>query len=249
VVIAPDFPGDHVSHIYSDDPAIKQRPVDESAEARPHQAASLMEAVAEGYHSFLDGIVDSESMGSFGMSMGGYTALAANSYSTRQTASVAIAPMCGIRSPIPQIGRLGKLLNVDDWKSNVSTFVLTGSVDALVIVDDVRELFDRMPSPKQLLILKDAGHLHWVDNAEQNHETMRLGYLSGQFPDPEIDGPALGKAFRPFSELCPAEHAADTMRAICLSQFRGILMGDTQAQHFLSNDLANTFAARGIAVE
>lgn len=249
VVVAPDFPGDHIALMYTDDPTIKDRPVDESAAARPQQAADVLDAIDASPDSFLKSVVDVSRIGSFGLSLGGFTALAVNSCSHRPSATVAIAPACGTRSPIPAIARLRHLLRLDNWKSDSATFLLTGSADALVIVDDVRELYEGIPSPKHMLVLKDAGHLHWADNAEQSHEQLRRDYLSGQFPDPELDGPAIGRAFRPFSELCPADHAVQTMRTICLAHFTGVLQGDLEAQEFLSDGLAASFEAQGIAVE
>lgn len=249
VVAAPDFPGDHISHMYSDNPLIKQKPIDESAAARPSQASVAIDRVISGRDEFLNSIVDPEQIGTFGMSMGGFTSLALNSVDDRQKASVAFAPMCGTRSPIPQISRLGALLQVNDWKSNVSTFIVSGGADALVIADDVRELYTRVPTPKRLAVLNLAGHVHWADNAELVHETLRASYMSPDFPDPEIDGPAVARAFRPFSELAPAEHAVDTMRAICLAHFEKYLKGSSEAAAFLENDLASALTGRGIDVE
>lgn len=249
IVASPDFPGDHITHMYSADPLIKKKPIDDSAAARPAQASTVIDRIVSGRNEFLTTIVNPEQIGSTGMSMGGFTTLALNSVDSRPKASVAVAPMCGVKSPLPQIQRLRHLLRVDDWKSNVSTFVLTGSADALVLVDDVRELYSRLPAPKRLAVLNLAGHLHWADNAEQFHEIMRLNYASGEFPDPEIDGPALAKAFRPFSELCPAEHGSATMQAICLAHFEKYLKGSAEAKAFLDNNLAETFALHGIDLE
>lgn len=143
-VAAPDFPGDHVSHTFGLDPLIAKQPIDESAKARPVQAAEVIELLAASDEDFIASVVDASKVGSFGMSMGGYTALAVNSESPRMKASVPICPMTGTRSMVAGIKRLSGLLRTDDWKSNVSTFVLTGSHDSFVIVDDVRELFERI---------------------------------------------------------------------------------------------------------
>ena len=248
VVAAPDFPGDHISYMYGDNPEIKTRPVDASAEARGRQAADVIESLASGTDEFTAGIVDGENIGSFGLSLGGFTALAANTASRKIKASFPVAPAWGTRSPLPQMVRLSRFLRLEEWKSPASTFVLTGGADALVIVDDVRELHELLPGPKRLAILKAAGHLHWGDNAELVHETLRHRYLSGDFPDPEIDGPAIGRAFRPFSELCPAQHAIDVMRSIGLAHFEANLNNNDEACTFLA-DLAGTLARRGIDLE
>lgn len=182
------------------------------------------------------------------MSLGGFTALSANTVSRRIKACFPIAPAWGSRGPVPQMVRLTRFLRLEEWKAPVSTFVLTGGADALVMVDDVRELHALLPEPKRLAILKGAGHLHWGDNAELMHETLRQRYLSGDFPDPEIDGPALGRAFRPFSELCPTQHAVDAMRSIGLAHFASTLCHNNEARAFLA-ELPGALAQRGIELE
>jgi dienelactone hydrolase len=248
VVAAPDFPGDHIRHMYGVNPEIKSTPVDASAEARGQQAAEVIECLASGADEFTACIVDPENVGSFGLSLGGFTTLAANTASRRIKASFPIAPAWGTRSPLPQMIRLTKFLRLEQWKAPASTFILTGGADALVIADDVRDLYARLPEPKRLAILRAAGHLHWADNAELMHETLRHRYLSGEFPDPEIDGPAVGRAFRPFSELCPAQHAVDTMRSIGLAHFAANLSNSVEARAFIAN-LPDALAQRGIDLE
>lgn len=249
VVAAPDFPGDHVTHTYGPNPLIRQAPIDESTKARPIQGAEVIELLAASSDALIASVVDATKVGSFGMSMGGFTTLAVNSESPRMKASVAFCPMTGHRTMVPGIKRLSGLLRTDDWKRDVSTFVVTGSDDSFVIVDDVRDLFERIAEPKRLAVLNRAGHIHWVDNAELVHETMRLRYESGAFPDPELDGPAMAAAMKPFAELCPAQHAVDVMRAITLAQFEANLKDIAEARRFLDQDLAETFAARGIDLE
>ncbi len=248
-VAAPDFPGDHVTHTFGSDPLVAKKTVDESARARPIQGAEIVERIAASTDAFISSIIDASQIGSYGMSMGGFTALAVNSESPRMKASVAVCPMTGTRGMIPGIKRLTGLLRTDDWKSDVSTFILTGSEDCFVILDDVRELFVKLGEPKRLAVLNGAGHIHWVDNAEMIHETMRARYAGGEFPDPEIDGPTLAKAMRPFAELCPAEHAQEVMRSITLAQFEANLKESNEAKAFLENDLAETFERRGIDLE
>ena len=248
-IVAPDFPGDNVRDTFGSDPLMAKRSIDESAKARPIQGAEIIEMLATSDDEFISSVIDASKVGSFGMSMGGYTTLAVKSESSRMKASVAICPMGGRRSMIAGVRRLSGLLRTDDWKSGVSTFVLTGSEDCFVIADDVRDLFERIVEPKRLAVLNGAGHIHWADNAEVIHETMRARYASGEFPDPELDGPELARRMRPFSELCPAWHATDTMYAITLAQFEAILKDKAEAKAFLENDLAGTFEARGIDLE
>lgn len=248
VIAAPDFPGDHIKYMYGANPEIKNSPVDRSAEARGRQAAEVIERLVSGADALMAHIVDPEKVGSFGLSLGGFTTLAVNTASGRIKASFPIAPAWGTRSPLPQMSRLTRFLHLEQWKAPASTFILSGGADALVIADDVRDLYARLPGPKHLAILKAAGHLHWADNAELMHETLRLRYLSGEFPDPEIDGPAVGRAFRPFSELCPAQHAVDAMRSIGLAHFAANLGDSVEARAFIA-DLPGPLSQRGIDLE
>jgi dienelactone hydrolase len=192
--------------------------------------------------------LDAARVGSCGMSMGGFTSLAIHSIDPRPRASFAMCPMCGTRSPIPQIKRLQSLLRVDDWKRPVPTFLLTGKADPFVIADDVRELYGRLASPKRLAVLDRVGHVHFADGAEAVHERMRTMYLSGAFPDPEIDAIALGKAMRPFSELSSEANAASTARALCLAHMDANLRDSSEGRAFLDGDLTGSFAARGIDI-
>ena len=249
VVAAPDFPGDHITGVFGSDPAIKHKSADDSAKARPRQAAEIIERIVISSGPFLSSVVDGTRVGSFGLSLGGFTALAVNSESPRLKASVAIAPASGTRSPVAGMERISRLLRLDDWKSEVSTFVLAGELDSFVILEDVRELFARIRGDKRLAVLNRAGHLHWADNAEMVHETMRHRYAIGEFPDPELDGPAMAVAMRPFGDLCPAQHGQDTMRAITLAHFDSTLNNRAEAEAFLADDLVGTFAQRGIDVE
>ena len=157
--------------------------------------------------------------------------------------------MYGERSLAPQARRLQALLRVDDWQRPVATFVLTGDLDPLVNVADIRSLYQQLAVPKQLVVLRRAGHMHFADNAEYVHEWFRKGYLSGEFPDPELDAIALGTAMRPFAELCPEEHANLTARSLCLAHLDANLKDIAGARAFLEGDLESTFGARGIAIE
>ena len=73
-------------------------------------------------------------------------------------------------------------------------------------------------------------------------------YLSS-FPDKSLDSHAAGVAMRPFSELCTAEYAADTMRGLCLALMDAQVKDRDEALAFIGGDLAATSAARGIALD
>jgi hypothetical protein len=172
-----------------------------------------------------------------------------NSIDARAKATVAIAPLYGKNDFIPQVERIQGQLRVDDWNRAVSTFLVAGERDTFVLLAGMRELAEKLREPKRFAILRNAGHFHWAAGAEQGHEIFRQSYLSGSIADPEIDGLAMAEAMRPFSELCPAWHAEDTARALCVAHFDENLKGNADAREFLDNNLAETFGGRGIDIE
>ena len=146
---------------------------------------------------------------------------------------------------------LQALVRLDDWGRPVPTFVLAAERDALILLAGLRELHRDLRPPKRLAVLRNAGHLHFADNAEQGHEMLRAMWKSGSFPiaDPDIDLAAIAEASRPFAELCPAAHGATTVQALCLAHMDANVSGSAEANAFLAGDLARTFAARGIDLE
>lgn len=115
--------------------------------------------------------------------------------------------------------------------------------------NDVREMYDKLKEPKRLAVIEGVGHIHWSDSPEIIHEAIRATYPSPDFADSELDGPAMAAAFRPFSELCPAQHTSDTMRAVCLAHFESHLKQNEVGAEFIENDLAGALIARGVKIE
>lgn len=249
IVAAPDFPGDNIADLklgVENDETLSQ-PVDVSAVNRPYQASFVLDSLLS--DSDFAPFIDVDNIGTFGQSMGGFTSLRLNSIDARPKASLPIAPLYGKNDWVPQLNRIESQLRTDDWNRPVSTLLLAGERDTFVLLPYLRELAEKLREPKRLAILRNAGHFHWALGAEQGHEIFRQSYLSGNITDREVNGRAIGEAMRPFSELAPAWHAADTARALCLAHFDENLKGNSDAQAFLDNNLAETFAARGIDLE
>ncbi len=227
---------------------IATTPIDESARRRPRQASAFIDALLAA--SLPGGLkVRADRIGVGGFSMGGYTALALNSIDRRPAAVFCMCPMYGTRSPLPQVSRLQGLLHVEDWERPVPTLVLSGQLDPMVMAEDMRLLFDRLAMPKQLVLLAKTGHMHWADGAAGMHELYRQNYLSGAFPDPEIDGVALGTAMRPFAELYTEEQSGDAARSLALAHLDAWLRDTSAARDFLASGYRAAFATRALDAE
>src|SRR5262245_23064080 len=252
VVAACDFPGDHIADVmpasFGGTAKVANTPIDESAKRRPRQAVAALEGLLA-LASTLGLAIDGSRIGSCGISMGGFTSLAVNSLDARFAASFAMCPMYGARGPIKAVARLAPLLTIDDWRQRPHLFVLANELDSHVMLADLRDLHARLPEPKRFAVLKRAGHMHFADGAEAGHELYRKAYLSGEFPDPEIDAIALGTAMRPFAELVSEADANATARALLLAHMDSALRSSRDAAAFLDGQLAATFAARGIDLE
>jgi dienelactone hydrolase len=251
-VAAADYPGDHIADTMpaslGGNEKIATTPVDESCKNRARQTVATLDGLLAAAPT-LGLAIDGARIGSTGISMGGFTSLGVSSLDRRFVASFAMCPMYGTRSPLKQVARLQSLLSVDDWPQRPDVFVLASELDSHVMLADLRDLHARLPTPKRFAVLKRAGHLHFADGAEAGHELYRKAYLSGAFPDPEIDAIALGTAMRPFAELVSEADASATARSLLLAHMDSVLRRSRTAASFLDRGLAATFAARGIDLE
>ncbi len=116
----------------------------------------------------------------------------------------------------------------------------------LVAEDDIslplagmRELLERTPSTKQMAVLRRADHLHFIDDAERQHETVR----AMAFP-PELAW--IKDEMRPFSELCSTDEAHIFVKALTVSHFDAYLKGLEAAHRFLQGDAGAELVARGV---
>jgi dienelactone hydrolase len=251
-VAAPDFPGDHIADnmpvSFGGNAKSATTPIDQSARNRPRQAVAALDGLL-GSAAEIGLDIDGTRVGSTGISMGGFTSLAVNSLDTRFVASFAMCPMFGTRGPLRAIARLQGLLRLDDWRQSPHVFVLASELDSHVMLADLRDLHEQLRAPKRFAVLKRAGHIHFADGAEAGHEMYRKAYLSGEFPDPEIDAVAMATAMRPFAELVSEADANATARALLLAHMDSVLRRSGDATRFLDGDLAATFAARAIELE
>ena len=180
--------------------------------------------------------LDETQLGIVGHSFGGWTALALPDVEPRIRAVVALAPG-GASNPKPGIlpARLAF-----QWRRDTPTLYLVAENDASLPLAGMYELFERTPGTKQMVILRRADHLHFMDNVEELHESFRTMPLSAELA-------AIQKEMRPVAELCSGEQAHLFVRGLTLAQLDASLKSRSEAQAFLAGDIEAELAQRGIA--
>jgi len=136
--------------------------------------ASLLDYLLDGHASGVE--LDAGRVGLAGHSLGGWTVLATPESDPRVRAVVAMAPG-GNSRPRPGVLRLPLTFA---WGREVPVLYLAAEDDVPIPPDGVRELFDRAPEPKQLVILRRADHQHFADGVEASHEALRAITLPGE---------------------------------------------------------------------
>jgi dienelactone hydrolase len=122
----------------------------------------LLDALLGGAAGELADQVDGERVGLIGCSFGGWAVLAAPEVDDRFGAVVALAP-AGNSRPLP--GILPVTLTFA-WKREVPTLFLVADRDEATPLPGQYELFERTPSAKRMLVLRNAGHGHFGDQIE-----------------------------------------------------------------------------------
>ncbi len=221
-------------------PELAPKP-DETPEQRSARAQAWIASRVPDVRFLLDHIlaseanVDPDRIGIVGHSFGGWTALATPEVEPRIRTIVALAPG-GASNPKPGILPLTLTFA---WGRDTPTLYLVAENDVPLPLDGMYELFERTPSSKQMIILRRADHLHFIDNVESQHETVRK--LS--FP-----GPAawMQKEMRPIEELCSGAQAHLFVRGLTLCHMDAILKQNENAQRFLAGNLEAELAVRGV---
>ncbi len=181
--------------------------------------------------------LDATQIGIVGHSFGAWTALATPEIDSRIRAVVALAPG-GTSNPRP--GILPVKLTFA-WGRNIPTLYLVAENDVPLPLAGMYELFERAPAQKQMVILRRADHLHFIDNSEQEHESFRNMLLTGDLAQ-------MQKEMLPITELCSAEQAHVWVRGLTLCHMDAILKQLQEAQRFLVGDIKAELAARGVEV-
>jgi predicted dienelactone hydrolase len=181
--------------------------------------------------------LDPTQVGIVGHSFGGWTALAAPEVERRIRAVVALAPG-GSSQPKPGILKV-KLTFA--WGRDVPTLNLVAENDTSLPLAGMYEIFERIPATKQMVILRRADHMHFMDNVEEIHETVRKMHFPGELA-------WLPQEMRPIVELCSGEQAHLFVRGLTLCHMDAMLRQQEEAQRFLLGDLEAELALRGVDV-
>ena len=179
--------------------------------------------------------IEPAQIGIVGHSLGAWTALAANDVERRFRAVVAHAPG-GTSNPRP--GILPVKLSFD-WGRDVPTLYLVAENDVPLPLAGMYETFDRTPATKQMVILRRADHLHFIDNIEQEHEAAR-----------NADWPAelasMQKEMLPIGDLCSEEKAQLWVRGLTLCHMDAILRQRREARRLLTGNIEGELARRAV---
>lgn len=217
------------------------RQVGETAEQRAARAhASIANRVPD-IRFLLDRVLSSQAnldpaqIGIVGHSFGGWTALAAPEVESRIKAVVALAPG-GASNPKPGILPLTLAFN---WSRDIPTLYLVAENDVPLPIDGMYELFERTGASKQMVILRRADHLHFIDNMAAQHEAMRAMSIEDEWS-------WIPKAMRPISELCSGDQAQLFVRGLTLCHMDANLKPSEDARRFLAGDIKSELAARGV---
>jgi len=176
-------------------------------------------------------------IGIVGHSFGGWTALAAPDVERRIRAVVALAPG-GSSQPKPGILKV-KLRFA--WGCDVPTLNLVAENDTSLPLAGMYEIFERIRATKQMVILRRADHMHFMDNVEEIHETVRKMHFPGELA-------WLAQEMRPIVELCSGEQAHLLVRGLTLCHMDAVLRQQKEAQRFLLCDLEAELGVRGVDV-
>jgi hypothetical protein len=116
------------------------------------------------------------------------------------------------------------------WSRDVPTLYLVAENDTSLPLAGMYEIFERTPATKQMVILRRADHLHFMDDVEEMHETVR----AMQFP---AELAWIPKEMRPIAELCSGEQAHLFVRGLTLCHMDARLRRQEEAQRFLAVEM------------
>jgi len=217
----------------------------DSAADRPLDASFIIDRILAGE---MGARIEAGLIGMTGHSFGGWTTLAAAGRDPRIKAALPLAPVGGRSRLNPQANAFADLLSLD-WGRPVPVLLLAADLDSLLPLDGMKDLFARIPAPKDMVILEDADHFHFCDGVEQTHELFRkMGGLSILDPGGK-DSPGSMKNARPSSELCPGKKAYKFLQGLGLAHMDAHLKNNPHALELLKGDIVALLSGQGIKAE
>ncbi|HLJ48248.1 MAG TPA: CocE/NonD family hydrolase [Bryobacteraceae bacterium] len=181
--------------------------------------------------------LDAGRVGIVGHSFGGWTALAATEVDWRIRAVVALAPG-GASNPKPGILPLKLAFR---WGRDVPALYLVAENDTALPLSGMQELYERTPATKQMFVLRNADHMHFMDNVEEQHERIRAMSLPGK-------AAAIAQEMRPIAELASGEQGHTFVRALTLSHMDAVLRQNPAARDILSGNVESILKQHGVEV-
>ena len=179
--------------------------------------------------------VDASQIGLSGHSFGGWTTLVTTARDKRIKAALPLAPAGGwTKLPSEALGAAMDFA----WGRDVPTLFLVADFDTILPLRGMYELYEKTTSPKKMIVLEQADHMHFCDQVEQVHELFRM------MPPPVFD--QLAKEIKPIAELCAGDPAYRFTRGLGLAHMDAHLRGDESARRLLDGDLIALLAAEGV---
>jgi len=232
VVAAPDHVGNTLSDVMASiaDPERLQEATAKSIEDRPNDASRVLDALRSGE---LGVEVDSYRAGITGHSFGGWTTLQTTGRDERFTSALPLAPAGGFSGKGPPADTFAERLELA-WERSVPTLMLVADEDSVLPLAGMHDLFERAPSVDQMVVLVNADHFHFCDNAEAVHDMM---------------APMMGGQTKKSSEFIPGSDAYTFTTGLGLAHFDATLRQLDDAVVLMRRNLADVMAERGIKVE
>ncbi|NNL64981.1 MAG: hypothetical protein HKP30_01935 [Myxococcales bacterium] len=213
--------------------------IQEIADLRPGDLGHALDRVLSGSVALL-GEVDASRVAVTGHSFGGWTTLMTTGLDRRIRAAVPLAPAGGETDLPSNPFESDRLLA---WDRDVPTLYLVADRDSVLPLRGMHQLYADTRGPRRMVILEDADHQHFCDNAEQVHELMRA------MPLPGIAGSAALKSkMAPFAELTPAGQTEQAIRGLTLAHFDAVLNAREEACELLA-DVGGVLAALGLRAD
>jgi predicted dienelactone hydrolase len=172
--------------------------------------------------------------GMTGHSFGGWTTLQVVGWDKRFAAAVPLAPGGGDQGTFEGLDIRETLFM--EWDRDVPTLILACEDDTILPVQGMRDLFERVPSPTALVILRRADHFHFCDGATEMHDFVLLMRA------------AADSGMKPMSQLVSEETAQRFIAGLGLAHFDAYLRDNTEPAS-LFDDLEAVLAAQGIDAE